>query len=91
MVVSPILCRYGGLPYPLQTYLYLLQIRGQQGQGRKSCRADGESLAGSGSGIAESVQDVGTLTYLRLKIAHLGVSAGVVGYRAVCVSVRSRT
>ena len=38
-----------------------------------------------GRSVAEGIQDIRLLAHLRIESAHLGVSSGIVRYRAVCV------
>ena len=57
-------------------------VRGKQGQGRQSCRGDGEALANRGRRVAHRVEDVSALTHFLWKFAHLR--------DATCV-VRDRT
>ena len=63
----------------------LLDVSRQQGQSGQGRRADGETLAGGGGGVAERIERVGALADFGLLAAHLGVAAGIVGDGAVGV------
>ena len=74
-----------------KTDLDLLNVRCKECETCEGCRTDCKALTGSCCCISESVEDVCTLTYLRVEFAHLGVTAGIVCDRAVSVSCESDT
>ena len=63
----------------------LLDIGGQQREGRQGRRSDGEALARGGRGVAQRVERVGAFADLGAEAAHLGIAARIVGDRAVGV------
>ena len=73
------------LTHPVESYLYFFHIRSQQSQACQCSRSYGETLAGSGRGIAEGIEDIGTAADLRVQTAHLGIASCIVGYRTVSV------
>ena len=68
-----------------QTDLDLLDIGGQQRQRRQRGRADSEPLARSGGRVPQRIERIGAAAHLGSQLAHLGVSARIVGDRAVGV------
>ena len=62
--------------------------KGQTGEGG---RADGKALAGGGRGIAQRVEGVGTAAHFSAQAAHLGITAGIVGYGAVGIGGQGDT
>ena len=80
-----------GLADAGQTDANLLHVRGQQSQTREGGRANGKAFAGSGGGVAQRVEGVGSFAYLFAQAAHLGVTAGVVGNGTVGVGSQSDT
>ena len=63
----------------------LLDIRGQQREGRQGRRTDGEAFARGGRGVTQSIEGVGAPADLGAETAHLGVAARIVGDGAVGV------
>ena len=66
-------------------FLDLLDVGGHQSQSGQGGGADGEALAGGGSGVAQGVQCVCALAHLGLQAGHLGDAAGIISHRAVGV------
>ncbi len=65
--------------------LDFLYVGSQQRKGRKGCRTYCKAFSGCGGGVAKGVKDVCLFTHGRVKLAHLGVAAGIVGDGAVSV------
>ena len=65
--------------------LDLLDIGCEEGEGGQCGRTDGKALSGGCRSVAEGIQDICLLAYLRIESAHLGVSSGIVRYRTVCI------
>ena len=71
--------------YVLEADLDFLDVGGKESKRCKGSGTDRESLSGSGCRVAKRVKGVRAMTHLRIQLTHLGVSAGVVGDRAVSV------
>ena len=60
-------------------------VSGEQTEGGKGCRSDGETFADGGGGVAHGVEYVGAFTDFFGEFAHFGDTAGVVGNGAESV------
>ena len=63
--------------------LDFLDVGSKKGKGGKGCGTDGETLSCCCSCVSKGVENIGPLTDLRLELGHLGISACVVGDRAI--------
>ena len=74
-----------------ETYLDFLYIRCKESQTGEGSRTDCKALSCCGSSVSKSIKNVCTLAHLRVKLAHLGITAGIVSDRAVCVCCKGDT
>ena len=63
----------------------LLYIRSKKGEACEGSRTDCKAFACCCRGVSESIEDIGTLADLRIELAHLGISAGIVCNRAISI------
>ena len=84
LVVPSASCRVVS-PDVLHPDLDLFDIGSQQRQRRQRGRTDREPFTGGGRRITERIQRIGAFAHIRIESAHFGVTARIVGDRAVSV------
>ena len=68
---------------PFQGHVNLPYVGSQQGHSGQGRRADGKTLPGGRSGIAQGVQHLRPLPYFWWETTHLGITPRIIGHRAV--------